>query len=175
MKGILILIFTITLFVNCYGNPKENVQLEKIIKNDTIIREFQLFWENFRVCVLESNYKELEKKINFPLSVDGFIESYPQLKIYSNDFQFIFNIFLEEHTVSYRNLPNYIEFIKNISNMEEYIFNFSKKSIYIRNNGITIEMMEFEKIDSEWKLTQIYMDTSGLEEKIKEHRENINN
>lgn len=139
---------------------------ENVFMNSIVMEEFQLFWQNFRKNIITSNYKGLKELIEFPVIIEGFIWNYPIIKLSKEDFNFIFNLFLKNTDVA---CADNLKFIKDIENIENVLYLLNIQKDYIR-----IENMEFKKINSEWKLNLIYMDTKKMIEYVKEHRKKEN-
>jgi hypothetical protein len=186
MNKIALLSFVIILFVfTCSCKSKEPNKNESLsitekehLKNENTDNgfeneEFEDFWKRFRNDIINSDYANLQRKVILSFTVKGFQDIDPILELKEEDFKYVFNLFLNEHLIFDEELDTHLKFIKHYENI--YEVTRPRLIVYENQDFVRVEYIEFEKVDSEWKLTRIYMDTRGLEEKIKEHRENINN
>ncbi|MCL2130972.1 MAG: hypothetical protein FWH36_00735 [Lentimicrobiaceae bacterium] len=121
--------------------------------------DFLPFWIEYREAVLEMDTNKLIKITNFPLTVKGYEDNDPVLKVSINDFFFIFDIFLNTGggVLDINNLDdlamNNLDFIKRSLNAE-HTLRYEQNSNYQR-----IGDQVFEKIEGKWILTLIYTDT----------------
>lgn len=119
--------------------------------------EFQSFWKKYREAIMDSNYTEIKEMTQIPLIIKGYEDNDPIIKINAKSFIKLFNDFLKEVKVYYKDSTiSRIEFIKKLNDPKEYNGYTESK------NWRAIENMEFIKTERGWKLSKIYMDTKGI-------------
>ncbi len=115
---------------------------------------FASFWSKFRNTVLKSGTDSLRGFIQVPLSIYGYADTDPKLKIYKSDsIQLYLKAFMKENTVNFENLSNHFQLIKRLDRPEDY------KDYLPSDKWVRIENMEFIKTKSGWRLSVIYMNT----------------
>lgn len=138
-----------------------NVQQGPILKSYSLKKEelsanqddFQLFWNNFRRSISDSDYISLQIMVSDPLTVKGHEDQDPVLKIESKLFVSFFKYFLGEFEGE---RAKFYTQLKNLVDCDTY---------QARHNIRQIEDLEFSKTENGWKLSLIYMDTRGLKDK----------
>ncbi len=124
--------------------------------------DFLPFWIEYREIVIKMDSNKLIKITKFPLTVRGYEDSDPIIKISKSDFWSIFNVFLNTGggVLDINNLDdiatNNLDFIKRSSNAENTL-RYEQNSNY-HQIGDNV----FEKIEGKWMLTLIYLDTKKI-------------
>jgi len=144
-------------FTTIYSQNQNN-QCTKKTTNDELAN-FVTFWEKFRKAVIVMDSVELKQLAIFPLTVKGYQDWDPTIKVEKNNFMKYFNKCLNEQTVIDKISGTNLDHIKRLSEI--------KKSEEFGVNDVNLKWqrvgnMEFEKINSTWKLTQIYTDTRNI-------------
>jgi hypothetical protein len=123
---------------------------------DKGISEFKLFWDEFRKAVLESDSTKLIQMTHFPLKTHGDQDEDPQIDLTSDDFKKVFQIYLNRKTVYFNGTyERNLDYIKRTVEEE-------KNSNPALESWRRMGDMEFEKINGNWQLTLIYLDTNEL-------------
>lgn len=139
------------------SNLQENVTEQENINITENDAEFQLFWTEFRNAVINSDYNSLQNKVNFPLEIEDYQDCFPIINSGTENFEFVFNEYLILH---HEAALNFIKECERVNVKKD-----RKDKEFVR-----MEDMGFKKINSEWKLSLIYMDTRDLIKKIKNKR-----
>ena len=165
MKCIFHLLIMIT-FVACIScsnssvddDSKSNNELNESINNELSETKdsLQLFWNEFRSAVMNEDSLTLMQLTQFPLNSHGILDDDPQISIGKDQFYYYFKICLNEQTgLSLDNETNF-DYIKKVSILNEDM-HFSRV-----DNWARISNFVFERLDGNWKLTQIYFDTREI-------------
>jgi len=137
---------------------------------------FQVFWDEFRGAVINTDSAKLFKLTNFPLETKGNLDTDPNLYIQTDKFLEIFNWYLTQKYFDGFNLDslitqeNYLEtplvsnfeYIKTTETILECKYCCGTKSWTRMGN------LEFELIGGNWMLCSIYIDSKLVQELIKE-------
>jgi hypothetical protein len=147
-KFILISNLTFILFfpIQFYGK-------ESMLKNKN---EFKMhvnsliqFSHDFELQIYSHNVNGLEKYIEFPLRVKGFLDNYPQFSITINTFYRFFSFFL---LTEYHDNFMFIELFSAI--FSDSFLKFINDEIFYIN-----DVIKFQYKNHRWKIITIYFDT----------------
>jgi hypothetical protein len=163
MKVIFFLTFLSLL--SCMNEPNvKNKDEEKAIKKHESIEtnkvltmnDFRLFYNEFRNTLINQNYHDLKKMVNFPLEVWGHEDNDPHIKINENEFElylkFSMNTSIDVDVITNQSISTF-DLIKRNEYVDSLV-HFNEKLNYQE-----IGSFYFSLVNSQWKLTQIYADT----------------
>lgn len=116
---------------------------------------FNKFWNRFRQAVLKYDTLKVKAMVNFPLKVRGNEDMDPLLNIQSKNFSGIWDVFLKRETTYYNGkMETNLEHIKRV-NSDEHTGQSAE-------NWQRMGDMQFERLNGQWKLVLIYLDTKQL-------------
>lgn len=115
---------------------------------DTEPRDFAAFWKKLHVAILKKDYSAISQYVEFPLVVevkknDGTVQT-----IKKESFPEFFNAYLSRTS---DDLTRY-ELLRAKKQLSE------EDLTLINDGSATIDDLEFQKIDGQWKLVYIYAD-----------------
>jgi len=110
---------------------------------------------------MDSN--KLIRLTNFPLTVRGYLDWDPTIKVSECDFFFIFDIFLNSGGGGILDVNNLDDFTTNNLDFIKRTLNAERTIRYRQNFSYQqIEQQVFEKIEGQWMLVLIFIDTREL-------------
>ena len=124
--------------------------------------DFLPFWIEYREMVMKMDSNKLMEITRFPLTVKGYEDDDPIIKISKSEFWSVFNEFLNTGggVLDINDLDdmatNNMDFIKRSPNAENTLRYYEQNSNY-HQIGDNV----FEIIDGKWMLTLIYLDTKN--------------
>ena len=150
---------------NILGNQSNNnISNTKIDGDESRQKEqddFLPFWIEYREMVMKMDSNKLITITKFPLTVKGYEDDDPIMKISKSDFWSVFNVFLNTGggILDINDLDdiatNNMDFIKRSPNAENTL-RYEQNSNY-HQIGDNV----FDKIEGKWMLTLIYLDTKN--------------
>lgn len=115
-------------------------------------KSFPSYWSEFRVAVLENDYKKLENLTRFPLEVKGVDDSIPVVHYKQDEFKEVFEKIIKQ-TIYQPHNGEYIETdMRTVVNKTDVVPDIQKDQEY------QLEQLVFENIDGRWYLTRAYLE-----------------
>lgn len=159
------LILLLYVNISCTSNNRKNtIQIresgaknERLISSDSLIKnDIIIFYDSFRISLINYNKSYLFSHISFPIILKGVLDSDPELFCRENDFDFVLNIFLYQYNgQSFRQPQNELDFLMKPLNSNMLAFT---------RNWFRYGNLEFRKIKKSWVLQTIYLNQDSYQE-----------
>jgi hypothetical protein len=135
-------------------NSKENHTYQDQVGTSD---DFQNYWNDFRKAVINSDSLKLIELTNFPLKTHGFLDQDLQFLINKERFYYFFKVCLKMDTGWSIEPETNLALIKRTIKLEKGKY-YTKVDDWCR-----VSAFSFNKINKQWKLTLIYINTANYE------------
>lgn len=129
---------------------------ENLFASLNTTKEADTFWGHFRKIFLAKDLDKISTRTQFPLIIKGTMDEDPTFKMSGTNFKKCFVHLFEKDTGLSSTPQNHLDYVKNQ-------FEFSKKLNPLAASTFRVGDMVFEKIENDFKLTTIYLETSEKE------------